>query len=84
MPVPAKHRHQGVRARLDSWTVTQSQGNEKVKRGATITAGVLRPRYLKTYARPAPVDRAKGARLRLDRGRRFDREKRRVRRPMKG
>ena len=37
-----------------------------------ITAGVLRPRYLRTYARPAPVNRAKEARLRLDRNHRFD------------
>ena len=43
-----------------------------VKREATITAGVLRPRYLRTYARPAPVNRAKEARLRLDRGHGFD------------
>ena len=46
----------------------------EVKREATITAGVLRPRYLRTYARPAPVNRAKRARLRLDRGQRFDKE----------
>ena len=45
---------------------------EGVKREATITAGVLRPRYLRTYARPAPVNRAKEARLRLDRGHGFD------------
>ena len=46
----------------------------EVKREATITAGVLRPRYLRTYARPAPVNRAKRARLRLDRSQRFDKE----------
>ena len=34
------------------------------KREATITAGALCPRYLRTYARPAPVNRAKRARLR--------------------
>ena len=71
-PVPAKHRQWGVRARPDSWTVTQSKRDEMVKREATITAGVLRPRYLRTYARPAPVNRAKGARLGLDRSQRFD------------
>ena len=43
-----------------------------VKREVTITAGVLRPRYLRTYARPAPVNRGKEARLRLDRNHRFD------------
>ena len=48
--------------------------NGGVKREATITAGVLRPRYLRTYARLAPVNRAKGARLRLDRGPGFDEE----------
>ena len=36
------------------------------------TRRVLRPRYLRTYARPAPVNRAKEARLRLDRNHRFD------------
>ena len=54
---------------LDRNTKRETRG---VKREATITAGVLRPRYLRTYARPAPVNRAKGARLRLDRGQRFD------------
>ena len=70
-PVPAKHRQWGVRARPNSWTVTQCGRDEKVKREATITAGVLHPRYLKTYARPAPVNRATGATLRLDRSQRL-------------
>ena len=39
----------------------------RVKREATITAGVLRPRQLRTYARLTPVNRVKRARLRLDR-----------------
>ena len=48
------------------------QETRRVKREVTITAGVLRPRYLRTYARLAPVNRAKEARLRLDRNHRFD------------
>ena len=35
------------------------QETRRVKQKVTITAGVLRPRYLRTYARPAPVNRAK-------------------------
>ena len=45
---------------------------KRVKQEVTITAGVLRPRYLRTYVRPAPVNRAKEARLRLDRDHRND------------
>ena len=56
-------------SQLDRNTMRDAEG---VKREATITAGVLRPRYLRTYARPAPVNRAKEARLRLDRGHGFD------------
>ena len=56
-------------SQLDRNTMREAGG---VKREATITAGVLRPRYLRTYARPAPVNRAKEARLRLDRGHGFD------------
>ena len=56
-------------SQLDRNTMREAEG---VKQEATITAGVLRPRYLRTYARPAPVNRAKEARLRLDRGHMFD------------
>ena len=56
-------------SQLDRNTMRETR---RVKREVTITAGVLRPRYLRTYARPAPVNRAKEARLRLDRNRRFD------------
>ena len=55
---------------LDCNAMREARG---VKRVATITAGVLRPRCPRTYARPAPVNRAKEARPRLDRGQRFDR-----------
>ena len=58
-------------SQLDRNTMRETGG---VKREATITAGVLRPRYLRTYARPAPVNRAREARLRLDRGHGFDEE----------
>ena len=58
-------------SQLDRNTMREAGG---VKREATITAGVLRPRYLRTYARPAPVNRAKEARLRLDRGHGFGEE----------
>ena len=69
---PREVQAQGSLSETHSWTVTQSGNKGGVKREATITAGVLRPRYLRTYARPAPDNRAKGARLRLDRGQRFD------------
>ena len=69
---PSKAQAQGSLSETHSWTVTQSGNKRGVKREATITAGVLRPRYLRTYARPAPVNRAKRARLRLDRGPGFD------------
>ena len=70
-PVPAKHRQEESNwdSQLDRNTLQEAR---KVKREVTITAGVLRPRYLRTYARPAPVNRAKEARLRLDRNHRFD------------
>ena len=58
-------------SQLDRNTMRESG---RVKREATITARLLRPRYLRTYARPAPVNRAKEARLRLDRGHGFDEE----------
>ena len=58
----------------DSQLDRNTMREKSVKREATITAGVLRPRNLRTYARPAPVDRAKEARLRLDRGHGFDEE----------
>ena len=72
---PSEAQAQGSLSETHSWTVTQSGSKGGVKREATITAGVLRPRYLKTYARPAPVNRAKRARPRLDRGQRFDEER---------
>ena len=70
-PVPTKHRQEESNrdSQLDRNTMQETR---KVKREVTITAGVLRPRYLRTYARPAPVNRAKEARLRLDRNHRLD------------
>ena len=59
---PSEAQAQGSLSETHSWTVTQSGNKRGVKREATITAG-LRPRSLRTYARPAPVNRAKGARL---------------------
>ena len=70
-PVPAKHRQEEFNrdSQLDRNTMQETR---KVNQEVTITAGVLRPRYLRTYARPAPVNRAKEARLRLDRNHQFD------------